>query len=373
MKITFPRFGDSHRYARLFLREIGIEPVIPAPNSRKGLERGSLLSPEEICLPFKLMVDNLISSWEKGADTVIMPATMGPCRLGEYGELLRVVLSEHGYNYRWILLDSAASIGIKELLHRLRETVTECKCSIYHILFALTRIYGVIKEFEKLERLARIKCAYEIIPGTCKKIVRACRFGIEEASDIKEARRLIDDNFTKLKDADLDTSRNPLRLLVTGEIYTCIESFGNQCIEERLMDMGIAFEKQISIGWWIDRTVANPFGALLAERKRNSYLACCIGGYAKETVGEIHKYRKGRFDGIIHLLPVGCMPEIVAKSIFDGVNRDDDLPVLSIIFDEMSMEEGYITRIEAFTDMLLRNKVIRGGQCNRKKYVLFRG
>lgn len=371
MKITFPRFGDSHRYARLFFREIGIEAVIPSPNSRKGLERGSLLSPEEICLPFKLMVDNLISAWEKGADTVIMPATMGPCRLGEYGELLRAVLRRQGYDYRWILLDSATAIGIKELLHRLKETIKGRKCDNYHILLALTGVYGVVKKFEKLERLARISAAYEKTSGTCKNIVRTCRFGIENASGIEEAGRLIKDSTEALKKVDLDTTLNPLWLLITGEIYTCIESFGNQFIEERLMDMGIAFEKQISIGWWLDRTIINPFGGLLAEWKRNPDLPCCIGGYAKETVGEAGRYRKGGFDGIIQLLPVGCMPEIVAKSIFDGLNRDGDLPVLSVIFDEMSMEAGYVTRIEAFTDMLLRNKMMNGRTVSSKKICSF--
>ncbi|MDD2373029.1 MAG: hypothetical protein PHF03_05570, partial [Syntrophomonadaceae bacterium] len=86
------------------------------------------------------------------------------------------------------------------------------------------------------------------------------------------------------------------------------------------------------------------------------YMPHCIGGYAKETVREAIRYQKGGYDGIIHLLPVGCMPEIVAKSVFDGLGRDEGLPVLTILFDEMWGEAGYITRIEAFVDLLIRRR-----------------
>jgi predicted nucleotide-binding protein (sugar kinase/HSP70/actin superfamily) len=94
MKITFPHIGDAHLIGRIFFSEIGIDIVTPSANTVKSLERGSEISPDEICLPFKLMIANLIDAYHLGADTVVMPATMGPCRLGEYGELLKSILFE---------------------------------------------------------------------------------------------------------------------------------------------------------------------------------------------------------------------------------------------------------------------------------------
>ena len=96
MKITFPHIGDAHLIGRIFFSEIGIKIITPPANTVNGLEKGSEISPDEICLPFKLMISNLIEAHKLGADTVIMPATMGPCRLGEYGELLKSILDKKG-------------------------------------------------------------------------------------------------------------------------------------------------------------------------------------------------------------------------------------------------------------------------------------
>lgn len=333
-----------------------MELIIPSTNSQRGLERGSAKSPEDICLPFKLMVDNLISAWERGADTVVMPATMGPCRLGEYGELLKVVLDQQGYPFRWILLDPISAIGFRELRHRLQAVVADSDCGLREKIRALRGVYLIIKEFESLEQEARIRCAYETRSGVSKEIVRACRKGLEEAQSIDRARALIHQSRNALKAVKIDESRKPLRILVTGEIYTTIDAFGNHNIEERLMDMGVAFEKRVSIGWWIHNTVINPFGGFLSEKRENPYMPFCIGGYAKETVREALRCKEKGYDGILQVLPVGCMPEIVAKSVFDGLGRDEGLSVLTIIFDEMGGEAGYITRIEAFIDMLMRKR-----------------
>lgn len=343
-----------------------MELVIPSPNSSRGLERGSAKSPEDICLPFKLMVDNLISAWEQGADTVIMPATMGPCRLGEYGELLKVILDQHGYPFNWILLDSVSAIGPRKLKNRLKEVVADSGCRFSELLGALHGVYKIIKEFENLEKDARILCGYEKKGGECRRIIADCRKELGRASCIYRAENIIKSSRAALESIETDESREPLKIILTGEIFTSIDPFGNHYIEERLMDMGISFEKRISIGWWLDNTVVNPFGGYISNRKANPYMPYCIGGYAKETLSEAVRCRSEGFDGIIQVLPSGCMPEIVAKSVFDDLGRTKGLPVLSIIFDEMGGEAGYITRIEAFTDMLERKKKHRETLlCNR--------
>jgi predicted nucleotide-binding protein (sugar kinase/HSP70/actin superfamily) len=356
VRITYPRLGDAHIYGRLLFQEIGMELVIPDHNSQIGLERGSSISPEDICLPFKLMVDNLISAWEKGADTVIMPATMGPCRLGEYGEALKVVLDRHGYKYNWILLDSISAIGLPNLKKRLVSIVEDSNCSRAEIVRALKGVYTVIKEFEKLEKKARLYSGYEKQAGKSKEIVKKCRRGLARTTSINMALKILEKGHNSIESLELDQLKEPIKIILTGEIFTCIDSFSNHNIEEKLMDMGVSFEKTISIGWWLDNTVINPLGGYFSNKRFNEYIPYRIGGYAKETVSGIYRFNKANFDGIIQILPVGCMPEIVAKSVFDGLSRDENLPVLSIVFDEMVGEAGYVTRIEAFIDMLMRRK-----------------
>lgn len=289
---------------------------------------------------------------------MVMPATMGPCRLGEYGELLKSILDRQGYSFQWILLDSVSAIGRKELLHRLSQATSSSPSSEIEKLQALRRVYRIIKEFEKLEQRARIQCGFEINRGESLAIIKTCRSNLEKAPNSLSALKLIHRASRALLKVHIDEAKSPIKLIVTGEIFTSIDSFGNQHLEERLMEMGISFEKRISLGWWIDNTIINPFGSLIAEKRPNVNMPYCIGGYAKETVSEAIRCKKKGCDGIIHLLPVGCMPEIVAKSVFDGLNRTEGLPVLSIVYDEMSGEAGYITRIEAFIDMLERRKTL---------------
>ena len=50
------------------------------------------------------------------------------------------------------------------------------------------------------------------------------------------------------------------------------------------------------------------------------------------------------------------MPEIVAKSILSTVSRDLNFPIMTLILDEMTGEAGFMTRLEAFVDLLQRRR-----------------
>ena len=56
---------------------------------------------------------------------VVMPSSRGPCRLGEFCELLRVLLRNRGCDYEWIVLDVPSDIGMKELLKRASQILPE--------------------------------------------------------------------------------------------------------------------------------------------------------------------------------------------------------------------------------------------------------
>jgi predicted nucleotide-binding protein (sugar kinase/HSP70/actin superfamily) len=59
-------------------------------------------------------------------------------------------------------------------------------------------------------------------------------------------------------------------------------------------------------------------------------------------------------DGLIHLAPFSCAPEIVAVSGLSRMARDHSMPLLTLSFDEHSGEAGLVTRLEAFVDVLER-------------------
>ena len=81
-----------------------------------------------------------------------------------------------------------------------------------------------------------------------------------------------------------------------------------------------------------------------------------IGGHTRETIGHTVLHARDGFDGVIQLYPLGCMPEIAAEAILPKISNDLDLPILTLVTDEMTGDSGYQTRIEAFLDLLAQRR-----------------
>ena len=88
-----------------------------------------------------------------------------------------------------------------------------------------------------------------------------------------------------------------------------------------------------------------------------------VGGYGRETAGRIMNDRW--CDGVIKIMPAGCMPEIVTKAFCRSVEEKKDVKILHLIYDGLSSQAGYETRIEAFVDMLERKKNVLDGDRHR--------
>ena len=50
------------------------------------------------------------------------------------------------------------------------------------------------------------------------------------------------------------------------------------------------------------------------------------------------------------------MPEIMTQNIFPAMREDCSIPILALIMDEQTGKAGYITRLEAFVDLMRRKK-----------------
>ncbi|HHX87943.1 MAG TPA: hypothetical protein GX693_07195 [Firmicutes bacterium] len=66
-------------------------------------------------------------------------------------------------------------------------------------------------------------------------------------------------------------------------------------------------------------------------------------------------------EGVIHLWPFTCMPEIIAQSILTRVSKDSGLPLLTIIVNEQTGEAGINTRLESFAHILLERRAAKEG------------
>ncbi|NLJ58800.1 MAG: 2-hydroxyglutaryl-CoA dehydratase [Tissierellia bacterium] len=364
MKITFPHMGNIYIAAKALFDGLGVDYVIPPQNNKEVLNIGTRYSPEEICLPFKIMIGNYIQAIEQGADTVLLTGSCGPCRFGEYCELQMNLMKELGYNLNFIVLDMPKDIGIKELFKRLGKVTVTSNKSMYGKTKALKDALTVANLIDEVEAKAHYLAGYERNKGQCKRILNDCKKEAMNCSNPEEMISSLRKYKDKLKYIPVDINKNPLKIAIIGEIYTVIEPFSNFFIEDKLMDYGVSSKREMTPTWWVKNMALSPLklNSLKIKQSSKDYLSLAIGGHARECVGEAVLAQEGGFDGAIQIFPMGCMPEIVSKSILPTISKDKDFPIMSLVVDDMTGEAGYITRVEAFIDLLerRRNNVLLG-------------
>ena len=358
MKITFPHLGNTHLAAKALFDGLGIECIIPPFSSNEALEEGSKVSPEEMCLPYKIMMGNYLQSIEKGADTIILPGSCGPCRFGEYCELQINALKKIGHDLTFIVIDNPFDIGKKELINRLSKITNNSTKGKIQKIKALTTSYKVIELIEKIESIAHYLTGFEVNKGEFKTLLKECKVNAAKAITPTEMVNILKEYKKKIKNIPVNKHKSPVKIAIIGEIYTVIEPFSNLYIEDKLMDYGVSTKRMLTPSWWIKDAILSPLklnsiDIRIASRK---YLSHYIGGHARECIGEVLIAEKNNFDGAIQIFPMGCMPEIVSKAILPTISNDKDFPIMTLVVDEMTGEAGYITRIEAFIDMLERKK-----------------
>ncbi|WP_097026755.1 acyl-CoA dehydratase activase-related protein [Clostridium peptidivorans] len=358
MKVTFPQLGNTYFAVKAIFDDLEIEYILPPVSNKTCLEMGSKISPEEMCFPFKIMIGAYIQSIEEGADTIILPGSCGPCRYGEYCELQINILKKLGYNVNFIVIDAPKSIGKDEFLNRVSKIGQYSKKSKTEKISAVLKGYKIINLIDDIERKARLLSGYEINKGEVKNLLRKCKRDALNTLGTKEMINLLIKYKKKLDNIKLDKYRNPIKIAIIGEIYTILEPFSNQYIEDKLMDMGVSTQKSLTPSWWVKNTVLSPLklNSLDIRRASKKYLSLYIGGHGRECVGEAVLAHKKGFDGAIQILPMGCMPEIVSKSILPTISKEKNFPIMTLVVDEMTGEAGFDTRVEAFVDLLERRK-----------------
>jgi len=350
--------GNVYIAAKIFFDGMGIDYVIPPMNNKAALEIGVEHSPEEMCLPFKIMIGNFIQSIEQGADTILLVGSCGPCRFGEYSELQMKILKNLGHDLQFIVMDYVKDIGRSELMNRLGILISESKKSSREKVLASLRAIKAINLIDKIEERAHHLAGYEVNRGECKKFLNKCKRDVFETDNPSEAIRILESYRKNIEKVKINKNKKPVKVAVIGEIYTVIDPFSNLNIEDKLMDYGVCSKRKLTPSWWVKDAAMKVLNlnSLDLRRASKEYLPYYIGGHARECIGEAMIAQKQNLDGAIQIFPMGCMPEIITKAILPSISRDKDFPIMSLVVDEMTGEGGYVTRIEAFLDLLERRQ-----------------
>src|SRR4030042_1014052 len=194
-------------------------------------------------------------------------------------------------------------------------------------------------------------------------------------------------------DIKIDTSSPRPRIGIVGEIFVRSNQFANDGLVRKLEALGAQcnvppMEEWLDYidnqrkrrnrlhleGGWRDWTkqklteivmerVAEPLrkqfdDSILAFKRElptqgiidrgHQYLTPAVEGEAILSMGRVVEYAEHGFDGIVNIIPFGCMPGTIVSLLLHQFRRDYGLPVLNVV-GEGTKDPGESIRFEAIT------------------------
>ncbi len=355
--------GNCYIAAEALFNEMGHEVVVPPTCSKRTLDLGTKYSPETVCLPLKIMVGNFIEAIELGAEFVVMIGGKGPCRLGYYAAVQEEILRDLGANVEFMVLEHPRD-NYSKLNRQVR--ILMAKKGMRGFISGMHLAWEKMVAIEKLERTAHYIRAREEKQGQTSKLLKKSLVQLRKTNTTKSVRKLCHEGCEEIQNLGIDDQLKPLRIGIVGEIYTIIEPFVNLDLEERLGHLRVELTRTVNLVDWLrDHLLLSGLGLYSIKpllRKAKGYLHDFVGGHGLESVARTVMLAEAGYDGIIHILPFTCMPEVIAQSALARVSKDYRIPVITLVVDEHTGVAGLQTRLEAFVELIARRmEVINGG------------
>lgn len=343
-KIAFPHIGKYNIPAKYLIEKVsGIEVVDVPYISAKTIELGNKYSPSFICSPFKYTLGTLIEGLDMGAN--ILMQFGGGCKYGYYGELQEKILIDLGYRFKMINLIIAGKISVKRIYKEIKKvTKVNIIKSIYYIIISIK----MTKYMDLLDDYIRKNSAFEIEKGKFKKVQNSFFEEIKSIKGYFNLYRIYKKYMKKLKAIKTNKPKNPIKIMLIGELYTLMESYSNLNIEQKLLDRGIEITRYTNVYFLLFKKKFYVRKFL----KKSKNIKYTMGADAASNICHTEYACNNDYDGIIHIKSSFCTPEIGAIPIINKICLENNMPVLFMSYDVMNSEVGFETRIEAFIDML---------------------
>jgi predicted nucleotide-binding protein (sugar kinase/HSP70/actin superfamily) len=356
MKLSVPYLGMLHQAYGPVLRNRGVEIVFPPRPTKKTLDLGTKHAPEFACLPFKITLGSMIEALELGADSIFMPGGWGPCRFGYFDVIQEQILKDLGYSFT---MGSARNPDdLSDMLNLMQRIAgLNSRAGLYKLFFfILVRLSFLDWALKKYFHTK----PYEAISGEADRIFEKAIHLIENSLSVPQLLKSASIISFWFRRMEMRNGTNPLKVAMVGELFTVVDASANMGIDMRLAQKGIEVFKSVWLSDFLnDRFRFKPFRRnqlKLSSRYARPYLRFHSGGESMESVGKAILFAKSGVDGVIHIFPFTCMPELVAQTILMKVQKDLDIPILTLIIDEHTAPGGVETRLEAFLDLLERRR-----------------
>lgn len=346
-RVTFPHLGEYWVAFETLADMLGAEPVVPPKMTLHTLETGAHVSPEFVCVPFKYNMGNFLESLERGGIDVIVQAG-GGCRFGYYGEVQEAILSDMGYEFELVNLIEAKSLP--RLIHEIRRV--QPSATYVQAARALAVAFRQAQAIEAVDEYVRGNVGFEVERGAMDRVVAAFMRELRQTRTLRAVRDVRERALGELASVPVDKPAHPLRVGVVGELYVLMEPFANCGVERKLAEAGVEVHRFITLTSLITHGLAGRKHVRKLLEATGPWVEFHLGADATESVAKTWELMNAGFDGMVHVKPFGCMPEVSAMSALQRISREHVFPILFLSYDAQTAEAGVRTRVEAFCDML---------------------
>ncbi len=320
LKIGIPGGLLYYRYGRLwrsFLEELGAQVVESGETTRSILSSGVSKAENESCLPVKVFYGHVLALKDK-VDALFVP------------RVVSVKRKTH---------TCPKMLGLPDLAR------AACEDQVPIIAPTIDFQTGLWSNYQAVYSTGRI------FTDSPTLMLRA---GLKAWREYRRYQRSLKEGLFPRGRLELDPRRrlcsgNELRVAVIGHHYNVYDTFTTMSLLDRLRSMGV------------DVVTADMIPERLAREELSRLPKPLYWSYEEEIVGAILACSRHRLvDGIIFIISFPCGPDSIVRVICEQENRRlGGPPMMTMVIDEHTGESGFLTRIEAFLDMLRRSSAVR--------------
>lgn len=360
---SFPHMANYHIPIEFLLKLIFKDSkiLVPPPTTKRTLELGSKYSPDFVCVPFKYNLGNYIEALENGANVLIQAG--GGCRFGYYGEAQEQILKDLGYDFEFIYLVNNAKVNILEMYKKCKEMGSKLSFPKFSYYILLT--IKMINIMDKIDFYIRETIGFEVQANSFHKLQAEFFNKLKLTTNFKSLHRTYKEYNERFHNLKINKPNHPLKVGIIGELYSLMEPFSNYFIEKELAEKNIVVSRYINVTYLLFQKTRQRKKTI---RDANGYLKYAIGADGTDSVAKGIMLAKKHYDGIIHLKPFGCTPEVNSMPMLQNINKDYKIPILYFSFDSQTSETGVKTRLEAFYDMIIMRKSKESAEKDESSY-----
>ena len=321
--IGIPRamsFYNNYPFYYGFFTDLGIKIVLSDITTKQTMSSGSALVVTETCLPIKVYIGHILNLLDKGVDKIFVPSIQS--------------IAPKIYNCSKIrgLPDLVRNV-VKRNFTMVEATLdkSEKNQGLYEFLDEIASYYGITdKDVIKRASKAGWRCYnnFHIMAKSGMSYKKAINYALQGKVFIES-----------------QTKEYPISIALVSHGYNIYDDRTCMKIFDKLeaMDVKVYTSLQLS-----NEQLDDGISSLGNEQYwANEYdMTGSAGHYLKDN----------KVDGIITLTAFGCGPDSLMVERITRKAKRFNKPLLNLTIDEHTGEAGFITRLEAFVDMLFRKK-----------------